>query len=631
MMRRIGITALVGALLLGFLGQPTMLNAQQSQLPQDCVVVIHTPSLQGAVNKASNLVSQISPMFGQMVPMLIPKVVGAQSLAGIDMNGEFNVVVLNPKQYAGKNVVRIVSLADATAALQSFGLGARAEGKQGVANVFAQLDQARWLAATPEQKQNIEQFIQKRFYVAIVGNKAIAADSMEACGAVAAMLEAETLNCAAACGVKGDLCANVNIKGLMQIYGENIDNELAPLKRGLRQAAQAAQAQQPDMNPEAMSNVLDAYVNAILDIVKQLDALELALALDNDGLRVRAALVARPESGVANFIQQQVPGGIDVLKVLPSDSFLAISGHLKSTPELEDGLRNFVGKILDCAPGAFTPEQRTAALASIDEWTDIITGEIGIGVILAGNAEKTGITLVEVFSVTDPAAAHKLMLKQFDQSAMFMSFYRNLAGLDMELAVTENAATHEGVTITEVAILFDPAKVPQQTREMMQKIYGDPMIVRVAAAGKYMIVTFGQDSLARMKQTIEFAKAAGDSGLATQPEFVSATKGFPPSTNLLVFVNPKEVMNFVKGMMPPMGAPPPGAQGEQPPPEPELKGGIGAYAVTKGNRMEGEFYISQEFIDSLKVLVMNQMGGGMPMQPGAPGAPARRPAPPPPR
>jgi len=622
MRRRIGIGVLVLALALGFLGQPGLLCAQQNQLPQDCVVVVHAPSLQGAVTKVSNLVSQVSPMFGQMVPMLVPKVVGAQSLTGIDMASEFSVVVLNPKQYGSKNVVRIVSHSDPQAALQSFGLGAQPEGKQGVAHVFAQLDQARWLAATPEQKKNIQQFIQKRFYVAVVGSKALVADSLESCATVAAMLEAETLNCAAACGMKGDICVNVNIKGLMQIYGENIDNELRPLKRGLRQAAQAAQAQQPDVNPEAMSKLLDSYVNAFIAIVKQLDTLEVALALGEDGIRLRTGLVAKPGSGVASFLQQQTPGGKDVLKVIPSDSFVAASAHFKNTQELKDALHDFMGEILDCAPGAITPEQRATAIASTDEWMDMLTGELGIGLILAGDGENTGLTLVEVFSVTDAAKAHKLILKQFDQSAMFMSFYRNVAGLDMELAVTENAATHEGVSITEVAILFDPAKVQPQVREMMQKIYGDPMIVRIAATGKYMIVTFGQDSLARMKQAVEFVKAGGGSGLPTQPEFVSATKGFPASTNLLVFVNPKEVANFVKGMMPPMAAPAPGAQGAQQP-ELAVAGGIGAFALVKGNRLEGELYISQEFISSLKTIFMGQMGG----MPGPPGARKRPPQP----
>ncbi|NOZ22039.1 MAG: hypothetical protein GXP25_13235 [Planctomycetes bacterium] len=621
MRRRIGTSALVLTLALGFLGHPGLLRAQQNQLPQDCVAVIHAPSLKGAVTKVSNLVSQVSPMFGQMVPMLVPKVIGAQSLNGIDMAGEFNAVILNPKRYGSKNVVRIVSLADAQMALQSFGLGAQPEGKQGVANVFAQLDQARWLAATPEQKKNIEQFIRKRLYVAVVGNKALVADSLEACTSTAAMLEAETLNCAAACGTKGDICANVNIKGLMQIYGEDIDRELAPFKRGLRQAAQAAQAQQPDMNPEAMSKMLDSYVNAVVAIVKQLDALELGLALDNDGIRLRAGLAASPESDVANFLRQQAPGGGDVLKMIPSDSFIAASARFKNTQELKDALRGFMEDILNCAPGAMTPDQRTTAIESTEEWMDILTGEVGMGLILAGDGENTGLTLVEVFSVTDAAKAHKLILKQFDQSAIFMSFYRNVAGLDMELAVTENAATHQDVSITEVAILFDPAKVPQKTRDMMRKIYGDPMIVRIAATGKYMIITFGQDSLARMKQTIEFVKAGGGSGLPTQPEFVSATKGFPASTNLLVFVNPKEVVNFVKGMMPPMAGP--GAQGAQP--ELAIAGGIGAYALAKGNRLEGELYISQELIDSLKTIVMGQMGGGMPMPPGR--QPAGPPAP----
>lgn len=618
--RRIGIGA-TGVVLLMCLGYGAgIVVAQQPPLPEGCVGIIHTDSLQGAVNKVSGFVSQVNPMFGQMVPMLVPKLLGAQMTNGINMMGSFDAVILDPEKYTPSPLVRVIAITDQAMALQSFGATGRAEGEQEGIHTFAVLDQARFMAATPEEKQKLDQFIQKRFYLAFAGNSAVLADSKEACAAVKSMLAAGTLKPAEAVATKGDIAFKLDIKKLMLIYGEQIEQKIAPIKAAMRQGIQATQGQ--GMDPQTTAGLLNAYVDAVVDAIKQLDALELAVAFGEDGLRLRGSLSAKPDTKIGAILSQQKAGGSDLLKFIPSDSFLAASLNVQMTEEIKQGLVDLTQTLLKAAQTPVPPEQQEKMIQSVRDSMGFFGGQMAMGLVASGDEQKGGLTIVEVFTVSDPATAQKQMLKQFDQSAVFMGIYKNVMGLNIELAVTENAAKHQDVSISEVAILFDPATFPAEARQALQKIYGDPMILRAAVVDKCGIIAFGQDSLARIKQTIEFVKAGGGGDLQAQPEFISGTKGFPKETSLLLTLNPREIARFVGGITPPAGAPA-GAQGAKA--ETALKGGVGVYLLAKGNALQGELYLSQEFIESLKTFVAMQMGAG----PGAmpPPAPAAPPAP----
>jgi len=630
MERRALSVALAVALLtlVGLGDRSPLVEAQEAPAQERCVAVIHTPSLQGTVGKVSALVTQVSPMFGPMVPMLVPKVVGVggPSMNGINLMGSFSVVILNPEKYKPSPLVRVISITDAQAAVQSFAAAGRNEGLQDGVHTIAQLDRARFMAATPEQKKNIEQFMKKRFYVGTAGKYALMADSRAACAAAKSMIENGTLKPEAECTVKGDIMLKINIKELIKIYGEQIDQKLAPLKGAVQMGVRQAPGQQ--INPQAAASIVNAYLDTLVEMVKQLDSFELALGLETDGIHLRGCLAAKPETDVATALQKQKKGGSEILRFIPSDSFVAASAHFQLTQEIEDGLADFMGKLVDAAQPPLPPEQREKLIQNTREAMKMMGGELGLGLVLGGEQGQQGLGIIEVFSVTDPAAAKAQLVKQFDQTAPFMSYYKSVVGLDIELAVTENAATHQDVSITEVAILFDPATFPKEMRNVLQKIYGDPMIIRFAVVGKYAVLTMGRDSLPRIKQTIELVKADGGSDLQQQPEFVAATKGFPKQTNLLLYINTHEVAKLVQALGPafaPPGAAPAAPAGAQA--EPGVKGGIAGYLAINGSRVEGELFVTQEFISSLQSLFMGQMGG---MPPGG-GAPPPRKAPPQPR
>lgn len=615
------------------------MSQEPKPLPPDCVGFVHTESLAALIQNANTFIGAIVPgMNAQLLTLHLGTYLKNPMLLGVDQNRPLSVVFLNPNTYP-KWYVLLVSVVDGPQFLSGMGQLAKDAGEaDGIRTMVASdFDTAAFQKATPEQRQNFEQFrVQKNYYVAVVDKTAIFSENQSACATVKNWLAQGLLDASKSATVKGDVVAVVNVKGLMEIYGAEIDQKIAPLMTTLEQSIQMAQSAGPPatLNPAALAKILKLEIDAVLALAKQIDTLEFGLDLRPEGIRGRAMLVTRPDTATVRFIAAQKAFQPDLARFIPADASVVGEYDLTITPELMDFYISFVDAL--CSMGVqppvsaaptppqkpIDPTQKEHALKILRDAVNLNLGRVAFGVVVSGEGQS-GYTILTVSKDKDAVRDKKLMVDLLGPQGPAQMICEAM-DLKMTFKHTDNVETFEGVAVSEIE--FAMPTDAQEAIEQIKKLYGYPLRLRYAFVNDKMLTAFGKNADDRLHQIISLAKAGGGDILASA-DMKTLLATLPPGVNFFIALKPGQMLEGIRPAAPPAGEP--GAPAFPIP----VTGALGAYATMSGRTISGELFVPMDLVLSIKDAIFSGiMGGGMQPprpRPGAPApaAPAPKPAP----
>ncbi|MGB2808183.1 MAG: hypothetical protein WBC22_10605 [Sedimentisphaerales bacterium] len=144
----------------------------------------------------------------------------------------------------------------------------------------------------------------------------------------------------------------------------------------------------------------------------------------------------------------------------------------------------------------------------------------GIAISMKSGDEKSGpFSFKYVIQVKDEQAFKEVIEEEFKmiEEGMFDKMYKAL-GLDIHLKIERETATYRGVEISSARLSFKMAEEDSKEAEMIEKIWGKGLQIRLALLDGYCAYAFGGDSDKIVRNLIDQVKAGGPDGLASEIE-----------------------------------------------------------------------------------------------------------------
>lgn len=618
-MRRVGWCACV-VLLVGVVsGSAVWAQGTVEELlravPADAMATVVVRSFTGLQQDLAMVADTVMPGQGMALPMALQQALGTPGGQGLNLQNSLGVVFLAFESGdAGAGVLLpMASYADFSSALEVMGFtkttedgldAYSAEGFAGPVTHYAVGEGAY------------------RFWTQ---DRAAAAAYQQKFQAQVPMLAAELPAATKALMTEADLSVYAPMADLaprVQSFAGSMvaQMQVASAQPGLseQQAAQVQMGQQ----------VLLLELEALGEVLVQVDWGLLTVDMGPEGITARAHLRAKPETTVARFFGTQGGGETALLGQLPAESWVAVSGNVELAP-IVPALKDFSMKLMEAM--GVTDEETKQRYERAMEAMELYTGEMALAMVPGG--EGGGFfNLVEFFTVSDPARALESM------SEGMMMWQDTPAGsaigggmLDLSAAeVTSPLETYRGVEISQVAVpVTVPEGMPPMAAPMIQGIYGEQFVYQYGAVGNTVVLSMGTRANELIKKGIDGLKD-GATGLAQGPAYQSATAGLPKSRSLTSYFSLVKTVqagfDLMSGSM--------GAMGEGAPPVPSLDveslegitpSGVGVALSFDGAQATLDVYLPQTELVNLSILIRQLMGAAL--GPGAPGPPTPMPPP----
>jgi hypothetical protein len=144
----------------------------------------------------------------------------------------------------------------------------------------------------------------------------------------------------------------------------------------------------------------------------------------------------------------------------------------------------------------------------------------GIAISMKSGDEKSGpFSFKYVIQVKDEKAFKEVIEEEFKmiEEGMFDKMYKAF-GLDIHLKIERETATYRGVEISSARLSFKMAEEDSKEAEMIDKIWGNGLQIRLALLDGYCAYAFGGDSNKIVRNLIDQIKAGGPEELASEIE-----------------------------------------------------------------------------------------------------------------
>jgi len=310
------------------------------------------------------------------------------------------------------------------------------------------------------------------------------------------------------------------------------------------------------MDPEAakLQPMITAYIDAVESMSRQIDNFLLTASLSGEELRMHSE--ARPVEGSAlgSYLAAMPSGKLETMKYLPADSILVCASKMGDWAPLT----NWSRKLMDGMVSASGLD--VGAFESLWQWTDKLAAVYGDEFSAALLQSDDGsMTIVEVINLKDAAAAEKLFAESQPMLDEFGELYKAM-GMEMSLQYTPAAQTHNETEINEWAMDIgfgempgipaeEAAEIAERQQKMMSAMFGGPEMTGYSAfLGNDMVIIFGKDSLAALKQVID-----GDMGTAaSSASLAAALEGMPEKRSGIFYMSLGDFANMYLAMMRPM-------------------------------------------------------------------------------
>ena len=504
-------------------------SSAQAQAPEDDVFgVVTVSNLEALLPKLSQFVDNFQPGMGGMLntAMIGNMLLHNPNLAGVNVAGDFGVVVLNPMKFPGNPVAILVPVTNKDeylgAVKQTLTAGAEADGIY----TFTQPDQ-------------------KSVLLAFSGEKGIMAETTEVAALVKSLVDANSAALSEAPVVKGQITASIGMKKLMTAMQPMIDmmkqQMMATMEQGM--AAPSANgekkegAAQPD--PAAVKAIAEAEVNMVLSILNQTEKVQLGIGVEENGLRLAKAVFAGADTNFAKFIAAQSPKKSALLGAIPSDSAILMSGSINFTPEFIAGYMDFM-KVM-----ASVGQKDPAAGEKVVAWTQAFLEALGSDFAAGILSPSSNSLVTEVFTVKDAAKAKELVQQYPDMIASMTGMYKEM-GMDVKMTLADTAQVKSG-EILNFNFNLDASKIPDpQGQEVFKTLFGDSLQIPIGLVGDYIVIGVGKDSATPVAGLMDTLK----SGAETAAKYTPAMFGMPDDSNFFMYVSIPKFMDWASKNIP---------------------------------------------------------------------------------
>lgn len=502
------------------------------RLPDGVVLVAEVGDITSFDQNLAGLIRQIDatamvPPVGQMIPAMVLKTMDPFS---VNLQEPFRVVILKPPLHTSP--VLVFGVADPVRYLDSLMPHIQKERQEGNVHVFRESAPDQGLGGGDAGEG-------EPLIIGLVGDRAAMGQHIEAVTSVVALMEGGSLP-PSRLFEDGDVGVAVRPKTLLDALDAAGQNPFDLLRTMLPMATMRAG---PGMDPQQMMAMLNAELDAVEALVRQLDAMSLTIGLGQDDIVFTTRMRPVEGGGVSNYVAS-VPGGdLDLLQYMSADSMALIGGKLGDLgPFLE-----WYGGILETfMPGPAEPGSVEAWKAIMRESADVLGGEFAIAI---GGGEQGALGITEAFMVKDPAQMDKLIDGFIALSQDLLAGYAQM-GMKMEFQVHRDAVSHAGrdITIMEFDFQFAPVEgmpgaegIAAMQQSMMDLMYGKERKAYSTYLDDAMIYTLGDGALDALKGIIDgLARPAADSD-----KLAEALTGMPPQPIAVGYLYLGEIADLI--------------------------------------------------------------------------------------
>jgi prepilin-type processing-associated H-X9-DG protein len=425
-------TWLVGGVMLGGL-------VSGSQAEQKILAQVEIRGLDRVAADVARLTETVGqPMPGEALLGLAGAALGSPDLTGLDSSGVFRLVVMAsegfPEEPPAVALMAPVT-GDGQAYLDAVGQVMESAGEADGVHTFTQ--GANALPMGPPQM-----CIAPIEGGAVIGMEG---DVVRQVAAVAAGLASPT-----EAELPGAVAVRVDVASLLALLEPMMDEKMGEMKEMLEQAEAPGQAAAPPtMQDMDVSKVLDAEVDLLLGMLKQLDHIGLGIGLAGDALQIHASLDPQVGSGFAAALASAHPPVAAIRTALPADALYAQTAFI---PGIDAMIGPYVDFMVDLYAGMGPEVSQLAApmLEMMKDLDGLYPGDYAAGVIAGENGAWPA--LIQVAMVTDTGK-----MKSFIDNAIAAQaqmFTTNLMGYTYSIT-TEVTRAHREVEITTYSMQMD--------------------------------------------------------------------------------------------------------------------------------------------------------------------------------
>lgn len=489
----------------------------RAQSPEeDVFAVITLNNLEAFLLNVGQVIDQFSPGMGAMANtmMIGSQVFNNPNLAGIDKNGEYMAVILNPMKYPQEPFAFIIPLTNKDEYLGV--LSQSLTGGEDVNGVYT--------FTQPDQKN---------FLVAFSGNRGVISRNSDVAAQVKMLVESDSQLLKEAPVVKGQVTAFVSVNKILTATRPIIEmlkqQLLMRVEMGM-QPPQGEGAGEGTQAPpaEAVKNILQAEVDILLSLLEQTEKLQLGVGLEAEGLRLSKAVFATGGSNLEKFMAAQTPKKSSLMGFIPADSGMIGTVSLNTTPEFVEGYLSFVKMM-----GSLDPAKDEAMLEQMTGWTKQWLEILDGAEMTAGALSQTEESLAfGVNEVKDGVKAKALIEQYQDMFQTMAGFYKDM-GIDLNLTLADRSE-FKGGEIFDYDFGFKADMIPDpEGREMFNKIFGESVAFPIGVLGNYQVMGFGKGSHGLVEKIMEQL----DSGADVAAKYTPAMFGLPEENNMFIYMS----------------------------------------------------------------------------------------------
>ncbi|PID57373.1 hypothetical protein CSB45_07560 [candidate division KSB3 bacterium] len=491
-----------------------------AQAPEDDVfAVIKISNPEALLPKIAALVDKFQPGFGGMInPMMVGNMLfNNPEWTGMDKAGDYTLVVLNPMKYGSAPFGIIVPLTS-----KDDYLGALSQALSG-----------------GEETDGVHHFVlpnQASLCIAPTENAGVLSESPESATVIKSLIDADSSALSVVPVVKGQITASLSLSKILHTMQPMIDMVKQQALMGVQQEMSQGAEEEKQPQAEALMGVVESEIDMFFSLLNQCTDLELAIQLEDAGLRLSKAVFAAEESALAAFMEKQVPAKSELLGVFPSDSALLVSGSIEITPEFQKAYLSFVETLLT-VNDTLDDDTVTKTLALLEKSFEAFGGDFA----MASLSPTSESWLMEVISLKDADIAKEVFKAYPDMLSSFMGSYTD-PEIDVQMRLGDTQTLESGEVMEYLLDLNTDKIADPEGQKIFDTLFGDTFVLPLGVTSDYAVAAFGDEKAVNQLSSI---MEMLDSGKKIAAEHRPKQFGLPEKNNMFLYLSLPKILSWL--------------------------------------------------------------------------------------